>query len=147
MTIIHWLLWKLSRSAFNINTAFLPMCIFLMEKYSLSPGILAAAVPVMKKCSLEICQTYSFPFCSQIHHRPQYGLGSSRGFLCTQHLVSQSLSEFAIMCCHGPQCSGYRIKIYFYKKEKYVGMYKQFTHYHSIPKKLETKARIIMKLL
>lgn len=46
----------------------------------------------------------------------------------------------------GPQCSGYRIKIYFHKKEKYIGTHKQLTHHHSIPEKLKTKARRILKL-
>lgn len=98
MTIIHWLLWKLSRSTFNINTAFL-LCAFSWWK---STHFLQECYnPCEKKCSLQICQRYSFPCCSQSHHPPQYGLGSSVDFCVPSTYVSQSLSVFVIMCCHG----------------------------------------------
>lgn len=42
--------------------------------------------PCDKKCSLQICQGCSFPYYSQSPHPPQYGLGSSHGFLHTQSL-------------------------------------------------------------
>lgn len=44
------------------------------------------------------------------------------------------------------KASGYRLKIYVYKKEKYIGTYEELTHHHSIPEKEKTKARGILKL-
>lgn len=41
----------------------------------------------------------------------------------------------------GPQHSGYRLKIYVYKKEKYIGTYKGLTHHHSIPEKEKNQSK------
>lgn len=30
----------------------------------------------------------------------------------------------------GPQCADYTVESYFYKKERYVGIYKELTHHH-----------------
>lgn len=78
------------------------MCIFLMEKYSLSSGMLAVTIPVTRNTLWKYFR--GTPYCSQSHHPPQYGLGSSHGFLCTQYLCVPVLECVVRMCSHGFAC-------------------------------------------
>lgn len=77
------------------------MCIFLMEKYSLSPGMLAAAIPVTRN---SLC-TYirGAPFLALlkviIHHSMAQAVPV--GICVPSTYMSQALSVFVIMCCHG----------------------------------------------
>lgn len=77
------------------------MCIFMMEKYSLSPGTLAAAILVTRSALCKYVWGTPFLIVLQSHQPPWYGLCSSHRFYAPSNYASQSLSVFVVKCHDG----------------------------------------------
>lgn len=101
MTIMHWLLWKLSRNAFNINTAFLPFALSWWEKYLLSPGMPVAVIPVTRCALCKYVRGAPFLTVRQSHQPPWEGLHSLHWLCAPSNCVSQSSSVFVLTCHDG----------------------------------------------
>lgn len=100
MAIIQWLLWKLSRNAFNINTAFL---LFALPwwKYTCFLQECRQCDSCDVESSVQICPGFPFLTVLQCHQLPWYGLCRSHLFCVTSSSVSQSLSVFVVICHAG----------------------------------------------
>lgn len=77
------------------------MCTFMMEKYSLSPGMLAAVILVTRSALYKYVWGTPFLTLLQSHQPPWYGWCSSHWFCAPSNYVSQSLSVFVVMCRDG----------------------------------------------
>lgn len=77
------------------------MCTFVMEKYLLSSGMLAAVILVTRSALCKHVRGTPFLTVLQSHQRPWYGLCSSHRFCAPSNYVSQSFSVFVVMCHDG----------------------------------------------